>query len=173
MSPISIILLSPMKKLSCLNRERNMHSLQAKTVQSCYGLWTRIFPRSDDLKLKRLNDIFVSYKHMAFSFKRHYLMNWLLLWCFYQLFGLSLWRHPFTAKHPLLSKWCNATFLQIWRRNKLIYVLDGVWLTTFPANINFWVNYSFNDRNNPPHFKKPCQGALWFKQDIFLRLSVF
>ncbi len=36
-----------------------------------------------------------------------------LLWCFYQLFRLSFWRHPFTAEHPLLSKRCNATFLQI------------------------------------------------------------
>ncbi len=36
-----------------------------------------------------------------------------LLWCFYQLFGLSFWRHPFTADDPLVSKWCNATFLQI------------------------------------------------------------
>ncbi len=36
-----------------------------------------------------------------------------LLWCFYQLFGLSFWRHPFTAEDPLLSKWCIATFLQI------------------------------------------------------------
>ncbi len=23
------------------------------------------------------------------------------------------WRHPFTADDPLVSKWCNATFLQI------------------------------------------------------------
>ncbi len=36
-----------------------------------------------------------------------------LLWCFYQLFGLSFWRHPFTAEDPLLRQWCNATFLQI------------------------------------------------------------
>ncbi len=36
-----------------------------------------------------------------------------LLWCFYQLFGLSFWRHPFTAEDPLVSKWCNDTFLQI------------------------------------------------------------
>ncbi len=28
-----------------------------------------------------------------------------LLWCFYQLFGLSFWRHPFTAEHPLLRQW--------------------------------------------------------------------
>ncbi len=36
-----------------------------------------------------------------------------LLWCFYQLFGLSFWRHPFTAEDPVVSKWCNAKFLQI------------------------------------------------------------
>ncbi len=36
-----------------------------------------------------------------------------LLWCFYQLFGLSFWRHPFTAEDPLVSKWWNDTFLQI------------------------------------------------------------
>ncbi len=39
---------------------------------------------------------------------------WIILfWCFCQLFGLSFWRHPFTAEDPLVSKWCNATFLQI------------------------------------------------------------
>ncbi len=36
-----------------------------------------------------------------------------LLWCFYQPFGLSFWRHPFTAEDPLVSKWCNDKFLQI------------------------------------------------------------
>ncbi len=44
-----------------------------------------------------------------------------LLWSFYQLFGLSFWRHPFTAEDPLVSKTLHK-FLQIWlRRNKLIY----------------------------------------------------
>ncbi len=61
-----------------------------------------------------------------------------LLWCFYQLFGLSFWRHPFTAEEPLVSKWCNATFLQIWWRNKLIYILAWGWVHFY-----FWVNYSF------------------------------
>ncbi len=56
------------------------------------------------------------------------------LWCFYQLFGLSFWRHPFTAEDPLLSKWCNDTFLQNWWRNKLIYILDGLRVSTFSAN---------------------------------------
>ncbi len=36
-----------------------------------------------------------------------------LLWCFYQLIGLSFRRHPFTADDPLVSKLCNAKFLQI------------------------------------------------------------
>ncbi len=39
-----------------------------------------------------------------------------LLWCFYQLFGLSFWRHPFTAEDPLVRLWCKAKFLQIWWR---------------------------------------------------------
>ncbi len=32
---------------------------------------------------------------------------------FYLLFGLSFWRHPFTAEDPLVSKWCNARILKI------------------------------------------------------------
>ncbi len=36
-----------------------------------------------------------------------------LLNVFYQLFGLSFWRHPFTADDSLLIEWTNATFLQI------------------------------------------------------------
>ncbi len=59
-----------------------------------------------------------------------------LLWCFYQLFGHSFWRHPFTAEHPFLRQWYNATFLQIWWRNKLIYILDGLKGRTFSANIS-------------------------------------
>ncbi len=54
-----------------------------------------------------------------------------LLWCFYQLFGLSFWRHPFTAEHPLLRQWCRDTFLQTWWRNKLILILDGLRVNIF------------------------------------------
>ncbi len=63
-------------------------------------------------------------------------ITWGLLWCFYHLFGLSFWRHPFTAEHQLLSKWCNDTFLQI-------YIMDGLRVNIFSANFHFWVNYSF------------------------------
>ncbi len=43
-----------------------------------------------------------------------------LLWCFYQLFGLSFWRHPFTAEDPLVSKW----FLQICSDEETNYILE-------------------------------------------------
>ncbi len=32
----------------------------------------------------------------------------------------SFWRHPFTAEHPLVSKWCNAKYLQICSQEKWI-----------------------------------------------------
>ncbi len=64
-----------------------------------------------------------------------------LLWYFYQLFGLSFWRHPFTAEDPLVIKWCNAVFLQIWWRNKLLF--DGLRVSKFTTNFHCWVNYSF------------------------------
>ncbi len=57
---------------------------------------------------------------------------------------ISFWRHPFTAEDPLLSKWCNATFLQIWR-NKLKYMMDGLRARTLSAYFHFLMNncYSF------------------------------
>ncbi len=63
-----------------------------------------------------------------------------LLWCFYQLFGLSFWRHPFTAEHPLVRKWWNVTFLQTWWRNKFIYILGGLRVTIFSENIDVTLN---------------------------------
>ncbi len=73
--------------------------------KSYYGLWNSILARSDSFMLKRFNDGFVSSKHTQD-------INWWigvvwipcgLLWCFYQLFGLSFWRHPFTAEDPLVT----------------------------------------------------------------------
>ncbi len=51
---------------------------------------------------------------------------------------LSFWRHPFTAEHPLLRHWCDATFLQIRRRNKLNYILDDPRVNTCSVNLHFW-----------------------------------
>ncbi len=64
------------------------------------------------------------------------------------LSAVSFWRHPFTAEDPLVRKWCNATFLQIWWRNKLICILDGLRMSTFSAHFYFWENYSFKCPND-------------------------
>ncbi len=50
-------------------------------------------------------------------------MDWItcgLLWCFYQLFGLSFWRHPFTAEHPLLSN--SSHIFSCWNICKLCVI---------------------------------------------------
>ncbi len=58
---------------------------------------------------------------------------------FFQLCGLSFWRHPFTAEDPLVSKWLKQTQCSIspnlfWWRNKLIYILDGLKVRKCSAN---------------------------------------
>ncbi len=73
--------------------------------------------RSDGLNTLIL-DLFLSNNHLFSSQDVNWWTGvvWItcgLLWCFYQLFGLSFWWHPFTAEDPLVSKWCNVTFLQI------------------------------------------------------------
>ncbi len=84
--------------------------------------------------VKCLNDEFVSRLIDLWDINWWTGVVWItcgLLWCFYQLFGLSFWRHPFTAEHPLLRHWYRDTFLQIWWRNKLIYISDDLRVSTF------------------------------------------
>ncbi len=60
------------------------------------------------------------------------------------MFGLSFWRHPFTAEDPLVIQWCNVKILQICshEKNKLIYILDGLRVSKYIfIKFNFWVNY--------------------------------
>ncbi len=61
-----------------------------------------------------------------------------LLWCYYQLFGLLFWRHPFTAEDPLVSKWCNAKFLKICSDEELIILRMSKTVT----NCRIWGNSS-------------------------------
>ncbi len=75
-----------------------------------------------------------------------------LLWCFYQLFGLSFWRHPFTAEHPLMRHWCRDTFLQIWWRNILILILDSLRVTKLSAHFQLTF-YTWNCSNSPVKLK--------------------
>ncbi len=70
-------------------------------------------------------------------------MNWTgLLWCFYQLFGVSFWRHPFTVEDPLWSKWWNAKFLQICSYEEAPCMAWEIILKS--VNFLFGVNCSFN-----------------------------
>ncbi len=120
-------------KLNTVNNLDDFTSI-LKSGKELHLIWirTRITATRNCLKLKRLKtDRLVSYEQLYTS----QLVNWCtgvvcitceLLWCFNQLFGLSFWRHPFTAEDTLLGKWWNATFLQNWWRNKLIYILDGL-----------------------------------------------
>ncbi len=68
------------------------------------------------LSKKSLNDGFVPYKLLLFISDKTLIdgLEWCgLLWCFISCLDSFFWRHPFTAEDPLVSKWCNATFLQI------------------------------------------------------------
>ncbi len=121
MSPQSIITLHQVKmSISCcpltstsintfvLNCAWSLHiSLLIQMRNQYYG--------SQFKGINILMEFFFLQKHTFWPHKKLiYELEWcVLLWCFYQLFGLSFWRHPFTAEDPLLSKWCNARFLQI------------------------------------------------------------
>ncbi len=61
--------------------------------------------------------------------------------CFYQLFGLSFWQHPFTTEDPLVSKWCNATFPQICSDKQTNSSTS--WMAWGWVHFHFCVNYSF------------------------------
>ncbi len=71
---------------------------------------------------------------------------WIIVtFTFYQMFGLPFWRHPFTAEYPLVSKWCNATFLQIlWRK------LSDMW----PSMVTY-------TRNSCSAFNPKCTHMQW------------
>ncbi len=147
-----------MKKCSGLNQERNLHrsssvykTKQSKTALNKYvaGFWCE---RQQEMDFFTGGSIIIDYGLIFYEFEvENVLMdlfqllsspdvNWWtgvvwitcgLLWCFYQLFGLSFWRHPFTAEDSLLRQWCSDTVLQIWWRNKLILILDGLRISTF------------------------------------------
>ncbi len=68
-----------------------------------------LFTEESYFKVNIISTIY--WKH---SFSLHKAWTDGLQWCVLLVdsFGLSFWRHPLTAEDPLLSKSCNATFLQ-------------------------------------------------------------
>ncbi len=111
-----------------------------------------LLARNNILKWKRLDGL-VSYKHILYLFtSQDSLIDELekcgLSQCIYQLFGVSFWWHAFTPEDPLVSKWCKGKVLQIsFDVEKLTYILDGLGVSTFSANLDFWLNYSLNHQN--------------------------
>ncbi len=76
-----------------------------------------------------------------------------LLWCFYQLFKLSFWRHPFTAEDTLVRKQSfkicsnketnSSTSWKAWGR--VIFQQDSetfYWLKWFLKNLSFSLCFS-------------------------------
>ncbi len=102
---------------------------------------SRLVARSNGLRLKYLNEELVSYKQAAFHFTRHLLMDWVvwvtwgLLRCFYQLFGLSFWRHPFTAEHPLVNIEISSNLFG-WESNSS--ASDGLRVRKCSVKSHFW-----------------------------------
>ncbi len=78
-------------------------------------------------------------------------INWWtgVLWCFYQLFGLSFWRHGFIGEQVM---WCYISPNLFSWRNKLIYILDGLRIH-FQLIFFFWVNYYLGNSKLSSHFK--------------------
>ncbi len=62
-------------------------------------------------------------------------VTWGLLWCFYQLFGLSFWRHPFTAEHPLVNIEISSNLFG-WESNSS--ASDGLRVRKCSVKSHFW-----------------------------------
>ncbi len=71
------------------------------------------------------------------TFTCHYLQTCGLLWCFYQLFELSFWRHPFTSLVSKVIK-CKIFSNLFWWRNNLIYILDRLRVNFQQISIFGW-----------------------------------
>ncbi len=121
--------------------------------QEIFSLEEAFFIIIDCLMSRCHIDGFVSYKQFFTSQELNWWTGvmWItcgLLWCFYQLFGHSFWRHPFTAEDPLLSNGSPAIlhFSKSVLMKKQTHLLLG-WPeeNTFSGIIHFWVNYFFKD----------------------------
>ncbi len=105
-----------------------------------YGLWTHILAGSISFKLK-------TSWWICFIFCLLQMLTDGLEWCgllvdYCDVFISCLDSHS-DGTHSLQSIhcWarCNATFLKIWWRNKLIYILDGLRMRTFFSKFSFLV----------------------------------
>ncbi len=99
-----------------------VNPLLSSHIKIYQNIWLELFLLSwfrwDNFFLLKILFKFITNTHLSTSqdvnwWTRFVWITGGLLWCFNQLFGLSFWRHPFATEDPLVSKWYNATFLQI------------------------------------------------------------
>ncbi len=104
------------------------------------------FGHKQKVNLALIMDFFLTNMQILASQDVNWWTGFVDYWCFYQLFGLSFWRHPFTAEDPLVRKWCNAKLLQICLDGEknlinilenVIYILDGLRVCIFQQMFNF------------------------------------
>ncbi len=82
----------------------------------------------------------------SFSLLRCYLMDWSGVdYCDISAVWTLILTAPIHCRASIDDSQWYDIFLQIWQRNKLY--LDGLRMRTFPANVPFWINYSFNAYN--------------------------
>ncbi len=122
-------------EFSLVNSAWSVHiSLLIQTRLEKSILWTEdlYFSWKQRFKVKNvLMNLFLANRQL---FTSKDLIDWQescgLLWCFYQLFGLSLWRHPFTAEDPLGSKRWNANSPNLfqWKTNSCISWMTWEWV---------------------------------------------
>ncbi len=137
------------EKVIQIRRELYIDQAQVKTVQTwTYSLedtllWIRILARSDSSKLKCLDEFVRSTQ--LFTSQDVNWWTWVMLstcgslWCFYQLFELSFWWHQFTRIPWWASNVMLQSFKPVLMKNKLIYIMDGLRVSTFSRIFSFLV----------------------------------
>ncbi len=67
-----------------------------------------------------------------------------LWWCFYQLFRVSFWRHPFTAEHPLVRQVIHNAVLLSWPHHSRlafsVLFIDTQWVFMMCETISSFVS---------------------------------
>ncbi len=142
-NPSSVVLIhqNPLLKLfwtvfTC-KRCLNCAYFSPDSDKKAFSLKTFCFCRKQWCKVKNILMIDLLFTNMQL-FTRFHLMDWSHVeYCdvFYQLFGLSFWRHPFTAEDLLISQWCNAKFLHIFFTWRSKVILSGKKVSKFSENV--------------------------------------
>ncbi len=132
--------------------------------KSYYGLWTCYLVRSDGLKLKHLMNLFCTNRFAS--------QDWTgLEWCgllvdYCDVFIRCLDIHS-DGTHSLQSiHWWTSDVMLNFSKSALMkkqtHLLDGLMVSTFSANVNFWVNYSFKSQGEKKEKSfRPKRSKYW------------